>query len=436
MPSHTDGGTDPLHPGSTAPGPSLGSPATGALGKAREAEDNPARKDLRRAHLSCPTCGSSLPSPTPAFCPSCGAKAASSPNASGEEPRSARSRGLDEAAATARQTVEQAAQTAAKVGAQAAQAAAQVGAQVGARFEQTVNDPQLLGRIPGRSVSIVGLGLMAVAILLSMLPMFYGIGLFWSLVMLLGGALTAFLELRSGGVALPQVKLPPVLLNPLIPPVFAALVAVQAFQLLGLGLVPLLWLSAAVLLGYDQYRKAILAPESFGRFLDFKQTWHGYRRYVLLGSGLCLLSLFFIWGESSGYLMGGYDYNYRYNSNTHSYGYQYDYNVAKYYMPGFALSGRSQGGVLWAEAALLALVIVVAYRSEGGMSPRLRMVALGLAGWLALWWLLHANLHLGGFLYLLGLLAILFAVFKLWRGEEAGAWDAAHMWARIRKKTR
>lgn len=150
-------------------------------------------------------------------------------NASGEEPRSARSRGFDEAAATARQTVEQAAQTAAKVGAQAAQVAAQVGAQVGARFEQTVNDPQLLGRIPGRSVSIVGLGLMALAILLSLLPWFYGIGLGWSLVMLLGGALTAFLELRSGGVALPQVKLPPALLNPLIPPVFAALVAVQAF---------------------------------------------------------------------------------------------------------------------------------------------------------------------------------------------------------------
>lgn len=332
--------------------------------------------------------------------------------------------------------MEQAAQTAAKVGAQAAQVAAQVGAQVGARFEQTVNDPQLLGRIPGRSVSIVGLGLMAVAILLSMLPMFYGIGLFWSLVMLVGGALTAVLELRSGGVALPQVKLPTALQSPLIPPVFAALVAMQAFQLLGLGLVPLLWLLAAVLLGYDQYRKAILAPEGFGRFLDFKQTWHGYRRYVLLGSGLCLLSLFFIWGQSSGYLMGGYDYNYRYNSNTGSHGYQYDYNMAKYYMPGFEFSGRSQGGVLWAEAALLALVIVAAYRSEGAMSSRVRMVAVGLAGWLALWWLLHANLHLGGFLYLLGLLAILFAVYKLWRGEEAGAWDAAHLWARVRKKAR
>ncbi|HEX8699311.1 MAG TPA: hypothetical protein VF815_10780, partial [Myxococcaceae bacterium] len=212
--------------------------------------------------------------------------------------------------------MEQAAQTAAKVGSQAAQVAAQVGAQVGARFEQTVNDPKLLSRIPGRSVSIAGLGLMAVAILLSLLPMFYGIGLGWSLVMLLGGALTAFLELRAGGVKLPEVKLPAVLLNPLIPPVFAALVALQAFQLLGLGLVPLLWLSAAVLLGYDQYRKAILAPDSFGRFLDFKQAWHGYRRYLVLGSGLCLLSLFFIWGQSSGYLMGGYDYNYRYNSNS------------------------------------------------------------------------------------------------------------------------
>ena len=338
--------------------------------------------------------------------------------------------------ATARETVEQAAQTAAKVGAQAARVAAQVGAQAGARFEQTVNDPQLLGRIPGRSVSIAGLGLMALAILLSLLPSFYGIGLGWSLVMLLGGALTAFLELRAGGVKLPEVKLPTALLHPLIPPVFAALVAMHAFQLLALGLVPLLWLCAAVLLGYDQYRKAILAPESFGRFLDFKQAWHGYRRYLLLGAGLCLLSLFFIWGKSSGYVMGGYDYNYRYNSNSGSYGYQYDYNMAKYSMPGFELSGRSQGGVIWAEAALLALVIVAAYRSESMQASRVSMVALGLAGWLGLWWLLHANLHLGGFLYLLGLLGIGFAAYKLWRGEEAGAWDAEHLWARVRKKAR
>jgi len=366
--------------------------------------------------LPCPTCGSSLPSPSPAFCPSCGAATAPS---------------FKE---TARETVEQAAQTAAKMGAQAAQVAAQVGAQVSARFEQTVNDPKLLGRIPGHSVSIVGLALMALAILLSLLPWFYGIGLGWSLVMLLGGALTAFLELRAGGVKLPEVKLPAALQHPLIPPVFAVLVAMQAFQLLGLGLVPLLWLCAAVLLGYDQYRKALLAPDSFGRFLDFKQAWHGYRRYLLLGSGLCLLSLFFIWGESSGYLMGGYDYNYRYNSNTGSYGYRYDYNVAKYYMPGFELSGRSQSGVLWAEAALLALVIVAAYRGESAQASRVRLVALGLAGWLGLWWLLHANLHLGGFLYLLGLLGIGFAAYKLWRGEEAGAWDAAHLWARVRKK--
>jgi hypothetical protein len=44
------------------------------------------------------------------------------------------------------------------------------------------------------------------------------------------------------------------------------------------------------------------------------------------------------------------------------------------------------------------------------------------------------NLHPGGFLFLLGLLALVLAVYKLWRGEEAGAWDAAHLWARVRKK--
>ncbi len=380
--------------------------------------------------MHCPACGSSLPSPTPASCTSCGAAIPVARNTSADGAHASRQRGLDEAAATARQ----AAEAAAKVGAQAAQAAAQVGAEVSARFEQAVNDPKLLERIPGRSVSIAGLGSMAMAILLSMLPMFDGIGLGWSLVMLIGGALTAFLELRTGGVRLPEVKLPAALSSPLIPPLFAALVAMHAFQLLGLGLVPLLWLISAVLLGYDQYRKAILAPQGFGRFLDFKQAWRGYRRYLVLGPGLCLLSLFFTWGAPSSYLMGGYDYNYRYNSNTGSYGYQYDYNIAKYYMPGFEFSGRSQGWVIWAEAALLGLLIVAAYRSVGTMPTRVRAVAIGLAGWLSLWWLLHANLHLGGVLFLLGLLAILLAVYKLWRGEEAGAWDASHLWARIRRK--
>lgn len=304
-------------------------------------------------------------------------------------------------------------------------------ARLGGRVDRTLEGVVVLDRVPGRSVSLLGLGIMAGAIVLSLLPGFSGIGPVWSVLMLAGGAVVAVDELRDAGHPLPGVRLPGPLTHPLVPPVFAAMVAVHAFHLLRVGIVPLLWLGAAFLLCWDQFRKTLLAPEGFGRHFDFHRAWHGYRRYVVLGAGLCLLSLFLTWGESSGWLGGGYDYNYRYQGGG-EYGYQYDYNPAKYYYPGFSLSGRNQSLALLAEAALFALLVWAAYRGAGEAARRADIVALGLAGFLTLWWLVNLEGTLGVLVFLVGIAAVDFGLWKIRRGEEEGPHDAAHLWARVR----
>jgi hypothetical protein len=361
--------------------------------------------------MQCEGCGRRLPEPLPKFCPHCGRPGA-------QEPAGAPVAG-------------DALQQAARAAGEAAKVAQGAAAQVAAGFVRTVNDPNLVGRIPGRSVSIAGLALMALAIILTWTKWFWGIGLWWSILMLLGGAVVAAQELRSGGLEPPwMASLPTQLFHPLIPPIFAALVTVHAFQLLRFGVVPLLWVGAALLLGYDQYRKAILAPNSFGQYFDFRLAWYGYRRYILLGALLCLASLFFIWGKSAGHFMGGYDLNY----SSYKGGYEYNYNVTKYYYAGWELSGRSQGLVVFVETALLSLVAWSAFQGKGTVPSWFNQVAMGLAAFLSLWWLLHIELHLGQLLFLLGVAAIDFAVFMIYKGQHAGQFDADSVMQQVRSR--
>lgn len=301
------------------------------------------------------------------------------------------------------------------------------------RVDRTLEGAEVLDRIPGRSVSLLGLGIMAVAIAVSALPSFSGVGPGWSVVMLGGAAAVAVDELRAAGHALPAVRSPGPLAHPLFPPLFAALVGVHAHQL-RLGVVPLLWLGAALLLCWDQFRKTLLSPCGFGFYVDFAQAWRGYRRNVLLGAGLCLLSLFLTWGETSGWLGGGYDYNYRYQGDG-EYAYQYDYNPAKYYYPGFEISGRNQPLALFAEAMLFALLVWTVYRAPEGGARRADRVALGLAGLLALWGLVNAEGTAGVLLFLASIAVVHHALWKLRRGEAEGPHDAAHLWARVRRRT-
>ncbi|HEY3365641.1 MAG TPA: hypothetical protein VGK74_11350 [Symbiobacteriaceae bacterium] len=274
-----------------------------------------------------------------------------------------------------------------------------------------------VANIPGRSVSIVGLALMTVAVLLSVLPRFSGIGFSWSVIMLAGGALVAVHELRPGG---PPPGGLPALSHPLIPPVFALLAAVHAFQLLRLGLVPLLWAAAAVLLCSAQYRKAMLAPGRFRQFFDPVLAWYGYRRYLVVGAAVCLGSLFFTWGETLGYWTGSLAYD------TNGFA----WNPFTYYWPGYALSGRNQALALFVELCLVALVVWSAHRGNGPMPAWFNRLAAGMAGFLTLWWLVHIQANAGPWVFLPGLLLIDFAVVMIYRRQHAGPYDLAHLFGR------
>jgi hypothetical protein len=308
-----------------------------------------------------------------------------------------------------------------------------------AGFERAVDENPLLDRVPGRSVTLVGAGLVAAAIALSLLPGFYGVGLVWSTIMLAGAALVALAELRSAGhAAAAEVEVPAGLRHPLLAPAFAALVGLHAFLLLRIGIIPLLWLAAAVLLGWDQYRRAAATPDGFVRGFDLRRAWHGYRRNVTVGVGVCLLSLFFTWGRSSGYWTGGMAYNYAYRYNAaageYQYGYDYDYQPMQYYWPGFEFSGRNQSFALFAVAILFGLLLWAAYRGRDG--SRTVAPAAGVAGaaLLAVFWLLAAKSGIGSLLFLVGLAILAVGAHHVRRGEEAGRWDLEQLTGRLRRR--
>jgi hypothetical protein len=309
------------------------------------------------------------------------------------------------------------------------------------RLDRAIDQAPVLDHVPGRSLTLAGLGAMALAIVLSCLPGWYGIGLPWSLLMLVLGAVVAIGELQAAGrdVAAAE-RLPGLVAHPLLPPAFAALVALHAIRLLGFGVVQVLWLVTALLLGYDQYRRAAASPAGLSRRWDVRRAWHGYRRWITLGVGLCFLSLFFTWASSSGYFSGGHSYNYAYRTDgagNSGYAYGWDYNPVQNYWPGYAMSGRNQGYVMLAMMALLALLLWAAARrpaDAGDVAPRKAspLVPGLLLGFLFLWWWTHAENGAGVWMFALGWGWIVGGVIRLVRGEEEGRWDPAHLIARAR----
>ncbi|HET6765347.1 MAG TPA: hypothetical protein VFH27_16790 [Longimicrobiaceae bacterium] len=311
------------------------------------------------------------------------------------------------------------------------------------RLERAVNEAPVLDHVPGRSLTLAGVGVMAVAIVLSWLPGWYGVGLPWSVLMLALGAAVAVRELKAAGREVSGAeRLPPVLGHPLLPPAFAALVALHALRLLGFGIVQGLWLVAALLLGYDQYRRAAASRAGLAGRWDLRQAWRGNRRWIALGVGLCVLSLFFTWASASGHFTGGRSYNYAYRSDSNGnsgYAYGWDYNPVQSYWPGYDMSGRNQGLVMLAMIALLALLLWAASRRSAeadGSAPRKAspLVPGLLLGFLFLWWWTHAENGAGVWMFALGWAMTVFGVVRLSRGEEEGRWDPAHLLARVRGK--
>lgn len=156
--------------------------------------------------------------------------------------------------------------------------------------------PVWLAPVPGHSPSVLGVGLLAVALVLSILPFFAGVGPFWSAVVFAGGWLVTARELRAASVTNPLVDwVPDSLLRPAVPALYAVVTAGLALRMLGVGLTPVLWLGGAALIGFDQYRKVYAGEDGFSRLFEPRQLVRGLAPVGLGGVALCLLALYFTW---------------------------------------------------------------------------------------------------------------------------------------------
>jgi hypothetical protein len=304
--------------------------------------------------------------------------------------------------------VSKAAESAAKTSQRAAGHAAQA-------VKSVLEDPRLRDRIPGRSLALLGAGLVALAVLLSALPFFWGIGRAWSLVMLAGSVLVGARELHAAGRSLPEpvVRAARLAEHPLFLPVFTVLTFTHAFLSLSLGIVPLIWLLAAIVLGYDQRRALTAFVREQGKPSPAEKR---QGRWVLTGALLCAAALFFTWGYRGGYFLGGFQpYQVRdmqmdgfareYTTRT-----EWRFNMMTNYVPAYAASGRGRplvSGVLLALGGLV--VLTLGRQTRASLPPWVLPV---LAGLVTLWGLVGLASYFGPWLFLAGALVIDAAVVR------------------------
>jgi hypothetical protein len=354
--------------------------------------------------MFCAHCGQSLPTPPGRFCAHCGQATTAT-----ETPPEGRRDGPRLPPEVSR------------AAASAANATRRAAGHTAAAVQNVLEDPRLRERLPGRSLALLGAGLVALAILLSLLPPFSGIGWFWSVLMLAGSVLIGARELRAAGRILPTplVRAAQVAEHPHFLPLFTLLTFVQAFMVLSLGVVPLLWLLAALVLGYDQ--RHALRPLLFSPGTPEQQR---LGRWVLVGALVCVTSMWLLtWGYSGGGFLGGFQpYHTRemqMDGFTRNYvdHYEFRYDSMVNYMPPYATSGRARP---WSALVVLALgALVVLTRARPVELHRYPWLLPALAGGITLWAVLGLVSRPGPWLFLAGAVLIDVAVVRGFRTSRA-----------------
>ncbi|HYO72268.1 MAG TPA: hypothetical protein VEU33_39970 [Archangium sp.] len=269
--------------------------------------------------------------------------------------------------------------------------------------------PVWLAHVPGHSPSVAGVGLLGVALVLSILPFFAGVGPFWSLVVVSGGWLVAARELRDAGERHPLVDwVPDSLMRPVVPALFAVVVAALAIRMLGIGVTPLLWLGGAALLGYDQYRKVYVGQHGWSRLFEPRVLLRGLAPVALGGVALCLLSLFLTWvpamtTRSSGPVPQAPPELHVVDAPTPSEDFVYGLIEESYD------KGWDQSFSVAMELLLLGVLGLMALRPEVPRPDWLRFAPIGVVVLGLVWTLVHGGLLLGPVLFLVGLAATGFA---------------------------
>ncbi|WNG40700.1 hypothetical protein F0U61_48685 [Archangium violaceum] len=285
-----------------------------------------------------------------------------------------------------------------------------VAGQVGGVFQDVLDNPRLRSLVPGGSLTLLGLGVVWLALVLSLLPFVMDIGFISSWVMLLMGVLVAVNEWRL--ISQPEVqvpgsaplrRLPSSLENlpedtqhPGIAQAFALLTCTYALLMLGYGPISLVWMLAALMIGYDQGR--IYFAEGPAEEMDLYSPGPRLHRWVVVGVVLCSFSLLLAWGRST------------------------------LRAPG--LSGAEQPLSVLTQGALLLLACsAVKHRGLSALHP-LALILMGV--WLTLWFFLMMSPYaVGPWFYLPGLLlldaVIVFHLVRLGRGDTPAEEPASDM---------
>lgn len=245
--------------------------------------------------MQCPECGIALSNELLSYCEECGAKLP-------PRPASTRSRSAALARAPA-SSVRSRAQVH-EVPEEEEDFHEDTNAGERAPAKPPYDGPKWLEHVPAHSPSVLGVGLMGLAVFLGILPFFASVGPFWSTVVVAGGLLLAARELRAAGQTNPAIDWVPEWLHP--PALAAGFTVVSvalAVSMLGIGVTPVLWALGAGLVAHEQWRKVFDGPEGYQRLFEPRLLLKGTRLVAVVGVGICLLAMFLVWtrvGASSG----------------------------------------------------------------------------------------------------------------------------------------
>ncbi|NMO21862.1 zinc ribbon domain-containing protein [Pyxidicoccus fallax] len=161
--------------------------------------------------------------------------------------------------------------------------------------------PRWLASVPAHSPTVAGVGVLGLALVLSILPFFSSAGVVGSGLALVACVLLVARELREAGEAPGFTEVvPESLLRPEAAALGTAVLAALAVRVLRLDIVSLLWLVGAGLVVHDQWRKVLGGPDGVvERWFEPRELLQMPRVAALGGVAACLLTLFAPWATVS-----------------------------------------------------------------------------------------------------------------------------------------
>ncbi|WP_223645205.1 zinc ribbon domain-containing protein [Corallococcus sp. EGB] len=165
--------------------------------------------------------------------------------------------------------------------------------------EEPYTGPRWLKDVPGHSQSVLGVGLVAFSLVLSILPFFPSVGVLGTLLTLVGCVALAARELRRSGDAPGWVdSVPLALMRPEVPAAFTLLLLALSVRLLsGFNLLFPLWAAGTALIAVEQYRRVIAEPDGVGRHFEWRSLLGFPRVLALAGVAVCVAALYLPWGK-------------------------------------------------------------------------------------------------------------------------------------------